>query len=476
MVALALGCVITFVGFRQTIVSMAQTWVGSSTYSYCLLILPIVGLLIWRLRGELKGFYPTNSAVGLAAYLCSALLWFGGNIADVQIVQQIALVAMLNSLVWSMLGTAITRILLFPLAFLFFAVPFGDGLVPLLQQWTASFVVAALRVSGIPAIQDGFVLATPNGSWQVAEACSGIRYLIASIVIGVLVAGITYKSWKRRLIFLLFAILLPVVANAIRAYGIVVLAYLTGNAIATGVDHVVYGFVFFSLITAILMVVAVRWFEPRTHSGSQQISRGTSPSANTAFLVAGVTCVAIIVVTATSVSEFLWSRVPATHDVSAIPAPVEWKSVGDLDNEWAPEPRALQQRTIGTFSDGSSRVSACFGLYPEGRRGVELVNTSNLVGDSGIWTVLGRGTRKAVIRGRPTVVEEHEIMHGRDHRLVWLWYSIGNELTSDPYRLRLMDARNRLLGKANGVALYAVSAAYRSDSSEAAVALDSFLK
>ncbi len=474
-VALALGYAITLIGFRQTVVSITQIWVGSSTYSYGLLVIPIVGVLVWRLRERFRNVYPAGSLAGIAAFVGSVLLWVAGNIADVQIVQQIALVAMLESLVWAMLGTTAARILRFPMVFLWFAVPFGDGMVPVLQQWTASFVVVALRFSGIPAFQDGFVLLTPNGNWQVAEACSGIRYLIASIVIGVLVAGVAYQSWKRRIIFLLLSIILPIVANALRAYGIVVVAYLTGNAIATGIDHVIYGFIFFSLITAVLVVVAIRWSEPYTDSAQVSASRAANPR-NSAFLVGSLACVALAVASAVVVSEVLWSRAPTAPHVAAFAAPPGWTTVTDLDGEWAPEPAALRQRTVESFSSGSNQVSTCFGWYPVGRGGVELVNTSNLVGDSGVWTVLGRGTEKVVISGRPAVVAEHQIMHGRDHRLVWLWYSMGAEVTSDPYRLRLLQAKNRLLGRPQTTALYAISSPYQSDPSEASSALRSFLK
>jgi exosortase A len=475
LAALAVGCIITLLGFRQTVLSMTKIWLESSTYSYGLLMIPIVGLLIWRLRDRLRNLYPSGSVAALAAFVCSTLLWLCGNIADVQIVQQIALVAMLDSLVWAVLGTSVATVLRFPLVFLFFAVPFGDSIVPMLQQLTANFVVAALRFSGIPAFQDGLALMTPNGSWQVAEACSGIRYLIASIVIGVLVAGVAYKSWKRRLVFLALSALLPIAANAIRAYGIVVLAYLTGNALATGVDHIIYGFIFFSLITTILIAVAIRWSEAQSNFPQVEAGEAASP-ANATFLVASLGCVTVVMVSALALSQFLWSRVPAAPDASDFATPAGWTTVSELDNEWAPDPTGLRQRTIETFSSGVAQVSTCFGWYPGGQRGVELINTGNLVGDSGVWAVLGGSSREIVIRGRPAVVAEHEIMHGRDHRLVWLWYSVGNQLTANPYRLRLIEAGNRLLGRPKTTALYAVSALYRSDPSEASKALDSFLK
>ena len=161
------------------------------------------------------------------------------------------------------------------------------------------------------------ILSTPSGNWQVAEACSGIRYLLTSIVIGVLVAGVAYRSWKRRILFLLLSIFLPIVANAIRAYGIVVLAYISGNSIATGVDHVIYGFVFFSLITGILLTVAIRWYEPRTDFDQQRLTQKADPT-NSALLLANLLAIVVVVVSANAVSEYLWSRTPVAPEAAAL--------------------------------------------------------------------------------------------------------------------------------------------------------------
>jgi exosortase A len=285
LIALATAGMVTLFAFRQTMASMVTIWNGSSTYSYGFVIVPLCALLVWRRRDDLRTLHPTTSLLGLTLFFFSAGLWVAGNVADVQVIQHIALITMLDALVWTFLGNASVRVLRFALLFLFFAVPVGDSLVPLLQQWTAAFTVNALRLSGIPAVQDGLILSTPSGNWQVAEACSGIRYLIASIVIGVLVAGVAYRSWKRRITFLLLSALLPIIANAVRAYGIVVLAYLSGNAIATGVDHVIYGFVFFSLLTAILLTVAFRWSEPVT-AATLPGAASNEPSARPVRLVA----------------------------------------------------------------------------------------------------------------------------------------------------------------------------------------------
>ena len=90
--------------FRQTVLSMLAIWGNSATYSYCFVILPIVGLLIWNRRRDLLRVAPTISILGFLLLFVSALLWLAGNIADVQLLQHIALIAMLDSLVLAFLG------------------------------------------------------------------------------------------------------------------------------------------------------------------------------------------------------------------------------------------------------------------------------------------------------------------------------------------------------------------------------------
>jgi exosortase A len=404
------------------------------------------------------------------------MLWLMGNVADVQLVQHIALIGMLDSLVWTFLGTAVVRIFYFPLLFVFFAVPVGESLVAPLQRWTAAFTVAALRVSGIPAFQDGLALYTPSGSWQVAEACSGIRYLIASMVIGVLVAGVAYRSWSRRIAFLTFSALLPIAANAIRAYGIVALAYFFGNSIAVGADHVIYGFVFFSIITVTLLVVGIRGYEPLENEAAASNTLTPSKSVGAAGLIISLSSVILLLVAARGLADYLWSRTPPSAMVISYPAPAGWAPTMEFDREWAPEPFKVQGRKIQSFAMGTKTVSTAVVWYSNVRRGVELINSTNAVGKSGVWIILSSDTRQVNIEGNSTVVVEHAVAHGRLRRLVWMWYSIDGQRVCDPYRLRAIQTRDRFLGRPRNVAFVAVSAPYNSRPAEASEVLQEFLK
>src|ERR1700742_3821081 len=89
-----------------------------------------------------------------------------------------------------------------PLLYLFFLVPFGAFLTPVLQGFTAHFIDVGLGVLGIPHVVDAYFIEIPEGRFVVAEACAGLRFLIASIAFGVLYACLMYRGIWRRLGFI----------------------------------------------------------------------------------------------------------------------------------------------------------------------------------------------------------------------------------------------------------------------------------
>ena len=136
-------------------------------------------------------------------------MWLLGELGTVNALSQFSFVAMLVLAVPAVIGTRAARRIAFPLAFLFFAVPAGEFVMPQLMEWTADITVTALRLTGIPVFREGQNFVIPTGSWSVVEACSGVRYLIASLVIGTLYAYLTYRSTSRRLVFVGFSIRVP---------------------------------------------------------------------------------------------------------------------------------------------------------------------------------------------------------------------------------------------------------------------------
>ena len=315
--ALLMVCLIvaTIGFFWQTAWLVGNTWYSSRTFSHGFLVLPLAVYLVWIRRHRIVASRPKPNYWGLPFLAILAFAWLLANLGDVRIVQQFALVSILVVTVWLVLGSVVTRALWFPLAFLFFSVPFGESLISPLQDLTARVAVTGLRLSNVPVILEHRTISVPSGPWVVAEACSGIRYLISSFVLGLIYASLVYKSRRRRILFVLASIGVPILANGIRAYGIILLAYLTDNRLAVGVDHIVYGWIFFTGLQLLLFGLRLKWRET-THvatesksSSGANVAAGREEHSPSSVSTAAISAL-ILIAAAPLVSARLWSRRP----------------------------------------------------------------------------------------------------------------------------------------------------------------------
>ncbi|MEY3200923.1 MAG: hypothetical protein RIR70_473, partial [Pseudomonadota bacterium] len=261
----------------ETALQMASIWVRSDTFAHGFLIVPISLWLLWRERRLLAAVPVSAQGVFLLPLIGACLVWVAASLVDLKSPAQFALVAMLLSAVGVILGSRFFKAAMFPLLFLFFAVPFGEFLLPLMMEATARFTSAALSASGVPVYREGLQFFIPSGQWSVVEACSGLRYLIASAVAGSLFAYLNFRGTWRRVLFVGLSLAVPIVANWVRAYLIVMLGHFTNNRLAAGADHLVYGWVFFALVMLGLFAIGMRFAEPDDAVSVQASPRVASP-------------------------------------------------------------------------------------------------------------------------------------------------------------------------------------------------------
>jgi exosortase A len=240
---------------------MAHQWWDIDTYAHILLIPPILAWLVWLRRSELEQITPSAWSPGLIIVLAGLAIWFAGREIEANIVTQTGAVIALEGAVAALLGARAALVLAFPLLYAFFLVPFGDEIVPPLQEATGRIAVALTHASGVPAAVHGLFIDTPAGRFVVAEECSGVKFLIAMVALGTLVAWTAFESWTKRALFLAAAGITSILANGVRAWGTIYVAQFVGIERAGGFDHIVYGWVFFAVVIALVLAGAWRFFE-----------------------------------------------------------------------------------------------------------------------------------------------------------------------------------------------------------------------
>lgn len=468
--------------FRETAASMAATWYRSETFAHGFLILPISFYLAWARRRQIAVLIPAPNPWGLFLLTMLGLGWLLGKIVDLIVLQQLALVAMLQTLAWTVLGTAVARALLFPLIFLFFAVPMGEALVPPLQSFTALFALKALGISGIPVYLEGRLISIPSGNWEIAEACSGARYVIPAAVLGSLYVHLMYRSWLRRLGFVLAALAVLIFANGLRAYGIIMLAHLTDNRIALGIDHLIYSWIFFAAVILPLFRLGLRWREPGSihwpaHSFIA-IDSGPNRAPVHATPLAAAGSIALLAL-APLAGQLIFKppAIPPIIDAAAPTANLPWRALPRYFGGWEPRFIGADARVAQSYTAGLRQVHLHIAYYASQRPGAELVNSENILADGMRWIWLAEGEAHAFVDGRELKVRQIAMRSpGGALRLVWSWYWVGGEFTANPHRAKLLQAKALLSGRAPGAAAIALGADYDLHYAEAATTLQDFLR
>ena len=291
---LPLAAMVVGVCFAPSLPALWHQWWDSGTFNHCLIVIPAAAWLVWeaedaRLRRGMGALPEAEGQFGFAfrarvlrwlphaALFGFAALWFAARLLSISVLEQGALIAAIPTLAWAINGTAWARRNRFALLFCLLATPVGEFLVPPLMELTATITVALVRLCGIPVLRDGMQLTMASGNFVVAEACSGIRYLIATVTLSLLFAHLTYRSLNRKLWFLLAAILAPLLANGLRAWLMVMIAHFTDLQYATGFDHLVYGWVFFGVVIVVLFSVGSLFQESGASSLPQKNSSSSVP-------------------------------------------------------------------------------------------------------------------------------------------------------------------------------------------------------
>jgi len=235
---------------------IAGLWWHNEIFQYGLLV-PLVSLwLITQRFDDIRHMVPQLSWRGAIVFGAAAMLNIVSMLLDASIIGHIGLLLGISAAVWMMLGDHIARMIKFPLFFLLMAVPFGVELIPNLQVFTARITLLLLDITGVNYSAEGVIITLSSGIYRVARACAGVQFFMASVVLSVLLAHLTFSTWRGRILMVVSGLVIPICANALRVASILLIGELTDSNFAEGVDHIVYGWVFLSVVLVLVIATA----------------------------------------------------------------------------------------------------------------------------------------------------------------------------------------------------------------------------
>ena len=429
--------------FRSDVAALTTIWWTSTTFGHCLFITPVLAWLVWQRRGELAQVAPIAWAPGLAIVALGGLGWLFGDAGGVGLARHLGIVMMLQGAVVTLLGPNVARALLFPLAYAVFLVPFGEGLEEPLQRVTVGMTMPLLHLFGVPAQVDGVLITIPNGYFEVAEACSGAKFVIAMIAYGTLVANVCFVSWGRRALFLLVSVIVPVVANGVRAFATIFAAYHSSVEQATGFDHIVYGWVFFGLVMAATLAIGWRWFDRAPDAPVFDAAKLQSvPRLRLDAVVAAALVLAVAAVFP-AWSSAIAGRAQSLPAEISLPEVPGWHRVATSTRAvWSPNYPGADHFLLGRYADAAGEtVDLAIAVYGSQQEGKEIVAFGvGPIREDDVWLRvedLPDLAGGSVIRvSAPGPVE----------RQIVTWYRVGDALTTKGPIVKLETLKAKLLG------------------------------
>jgi exosortase A len=458
LVAAAIAAIGILLVHADTVASIVTIWWRSETFAHGFVVVPIAMWLAWRKRAEIAAVPARPWYPALAIVACMGALWMLAVAAEVIGIRQFALAFMVQAAIVAVVGLGVARAAAFPLAFVLFAVPAGELLLPILIDWTADFTVWALRATGVPVFREANHFVIPSGNWSVVEACSGLRYLIASLMIGVVYAAVSYRSPARRAAFIAASVVVPIIANWLRAYMIVMIGHLSDNELAVGVDHIIYGWVFFGVVMALLFWVGSFWSEPDAPPPAP-VRAGRSAAAGVPmgrFYAVAAVAIALAAVW----RPFALGVAPAPSTVKPVLAPLAaaggWVPTATMVSEWTPGFHGESAKLAQGFERSGDSVGMHVIYYRNQVKGRELVTSGNQLVSSGAFRWREAELRSAEVRFDAAPVEARRtvIADPRQNRLVaYSLYWVDGSLTSDDILAKARLAWSRLAGGSGDAAL-----------------------
>jgi exosortase len=442
----ALACVTALIYWPST-TFLSGKWVDkvSLTYTHGWLILLICIALVVRSRRELAAAPVQPSARAAVALAVAIIVWLISYRASVEGLEVPLQPLIFWLAVTAAFGWKVGRVLLFPVAFLYFAEPIWYG-APL-QALTVHVMRGALALTGPPAVVEGNYFHLSNGTFLIEEGCSGLHFMIVGLAIAALYGEQRYDAWPVRMRQLALMAVLALLANWVRVYTVIQAGYLTNmQSYLVRVSHYGFGWGVFAVAMFVFFWLAP-YLGPESPPPSV-VAVPAPPSAEVqrAELTGMAIAVAILLALPALNTTLRMTRpaAPLAHPAAFELQPPWHDAPLDVRSAWLPIfPGAdeLQRRAFGTAGDDTVEVLGV--AYRVQRQGAELVGeTSSLLGD-GLQPLADQ-----VVRSQGGRFHEAEVADRTGARsLIWWRYEVAGRNLVGPFIQQLWYGTNALVGQ-----------------------------
>jgi exosortase D (VPLPA-CTERM-specific) len=447
--------------FGKAILFMVGQW-GLDEFSHGYLIPFISAYLIWQRRPALQRVAFRGSWLGVAVAVFGAAIDVAGRLSALFVLQHIGFVVVIIGFVLALVGRPAFRILAAPLAILIFMVPLPNMLLNSLsselQLLSSSIGVAFMRQLGMAVLLEGNVIDLGNYKLEVAQACSGLRYLFPLMTLAFLIACF-YRTafWKRAIIFL-SSIPITLLMNSLRIAMIGVMVDRWGVGMAEGALHEVQGWMMFMLSGALLLLEVVLltrvgrqrrpWrevfgvaSEPRGVTSMAPTQRGLPAPAWAAGVFLALFSIAALAIPTARLD------VPARESFASFPLQLDnWSGKRQIMDKVYLDQLKLDDYLLADYTAANGSNVNLYVAWYDAQTAGEATHSPRACLPGGGWRIID--LRRAPVRGvslggMPLTVNRALIEYGDQRELVYYWFMQRGRVITNEYLVKwylLVDA------------------------------------
>lgn len=429
----------------------------------------------WESGGRRIDLRLNLPVAGLLALL--SLLWLVSGLVFVEAGQQTSLITMLALLPVCLLGWRAGSRYLVPILILLTLVPVWSVFIPYLQIVSATISGTVLDLVGITSTREGYLLIIPNGTFEVADACSGLKFQTVGVTLALIHTQLTKVPLRVAAVYLLSASLLALVSNVIRICIVVAIGYRYGMNHEYVQDHNFIGWIVFSSLFFVLLYVGERQLIKHQIRVAPEVESGIEQNSFRRQMV-GLSLVILAFSLGPLLHGFFTASKPSQlADLITPPGDLRgWSLVSDELAEWRPLWTAGDLSYQGRFRSGKHEVDLYATQFHTQSQGREAVNVSHRVYDIDKWSRISRSAKIIELAGNGPLPVEETLLRGSGYkqRTVWQWYRTNAKNVPTDAEAKW----NNLLGVLSGnpdIAVFVVSMDVTQDQEHATEVLADFV-
>lgn len=238
---------------------LVNKWSASEEYSHAFLALPIVLYMVWGKKVALLDSRRQWPLFGLLLVIMATGFYYFALLTQVHTLISLSLFLAIVGVLIYLTGIESILILFTPLLLLLILIPVPEQLyIKLtfpLQLKVSQLSEIIVEMFGVPILREGNVMNVPGKSFEVVEACSGLRSMITLLTLSLIMGYFMLGRKTSKIIFLLASIPASIIVNIIRVSGMILLYHFFRLDLTEGLLHTLTGVLVFVIAIAMLLLL-----------------------------------------------------------------------------------------------------------------------------------------------------------------------------------------------------------------------------